>query len=197
MGGIAMIRLVNQFDPPTRHASVATATCSSCCCCCCCCVVSGVGVTTFAVMNMSASAKLHDKGTHGAWSVLRPIIVVGLSALLLPIIGAASVLSVFSSSDGTTNNSGVIVFSIVMVLILGSVLAAFYRSTGEAHPIIAGFTTAGVGALISVGEAFLVLYGLFGAGTSSGFVFIVYVLLVVAGLMIAVHLGPRVKWLQH
>ena len=192
-----MIRLVNQFDPPTRQASVATATCSSCCCCCCCCVVSAAGVTTFAVMNMSASAKLHDKGTHGAWSVLRPIIVVGLSALLLPIIGAGAALSAFSSSNGTTNTSGVIVFSIFLALVLGSLLAAFYRSTGEAHSIIAGFTTAGVGALISVGEAYLVLYGLFGAGTSGGFVFTLYALLVVVGLLIAVYLGPRVKWLQH
>lgn len=185
-----MIRLVNQFDPSTRHASVATATCSSCsCCCCCCCVVSGVTVATFAAVNLSRSSKSHEKGL-GAWGIARPITVVVVMVIGLLVVGAALALSTISLSS----SSGALVYVFFGFIIMGAILAAFYRSTGESHPALAGYITTAIGSVLATAEGLAILYSL-SAFTNTG-VFAGYVLLALAGIPVGVWVGRRVRWPQ-
>lgn len=187
-----MIRLVNQFDPPTRHASVATATCSSCsCCCCCCCVVSGVTVGTFAAVNLSRSSRKHGLGA-GGWRIARPIIVVVLAVIGLLVIGAGLTLSTISVSGGS-----LVIYAVLALVILGGVLAAFYRSTGEAHPMMAGFVTALIGSVLATAEGFGMLYGVLSINRVSPDVLLLgYVVLAVGGIGVGVWAGRRVGWPQ-
>ena len=180
-----LVRLVNQFDPPERRATVATATC--CCCCCCCCVVSMVGTTTFMAINLPASAK-----AHGQKSATGRALGAGFAlCIFLPVIGAA--LALASLGNGATGTGNVFLFCIIALVVLGGILSGLYAWTGEKHPVIAGFSVAAIGAVVSVGEAFLVLWGVF-ASPVSGLVFVVYVILVSGGVALAVYLGDRVKW---
>lgn len=187
-----MIRLVNQFDPSTRHASVATATCSSCsCCCCCCCVVSGVTVATFAAVNLSRSSRSHERG-QGAWTVVRPIVVVLAAVIGLLVVGAGITLSTVSVSAGN-----LVIYGLLAFVILGGVLAAFYRSTGEPHPMVAGFVTSLIGSVLAIAEGLAILYGVLGiSNVSPGVLLAGYVLLAVAGIGIGVWAGRRVGWPQ-
>ncbi|HET7466622.1 MAG TPA: hypothetical protein VFL29_08140 [Candidatus Dormibacteraeota bacterium] len=182
----ALVRLVDQFDPPERRATVATATC--CCCCCCCCVVSMVGTTTFTAINLPASAK-----AHGQQSATGRAVGAGFAlCIFLPVIGIPLSLALLTGNNAT-GTGGIVLFCLIALLILGGILSALYSSTGEKHPVIAGSAIAAVGAAVSVGEGLFVIWGLF---TSAGglFVLIVYVILLAGGVAIAVNLGDRVRW---
>ena len=185
-----LVRLVNQFDPPERRATVATATCCSCCCCCCC-VVSMVGTTTFTAINLPASAK-----AHGQQSATGRAVGAGFAlCIFLPVIGIGLSLDFLAgnSGTGTGGTGGVFLFCAFALLILGAILSALYRSTGEKHPAIAGFSVAAIGAVAAIGEGLLVLWGIFGS-RAGGFVFVLYVILVAGGAALAVYLGNRVRW---
>lgn len=193
MGGCKVIRLVNQFDPPTRHASVATATCSSCsCCCCCCCVVSGMTVATFAAVNLSRSSRSHQSGL-GAWSIARPIVVYALAVIGLLVVGAGITLSTLSTSGGN-----LVFYALLAFVILGGGLAAFYRSTGEPQSMLAGFITTLIGSVLATAEGFGILYGVLGISNriSPAVQLLGYGLLAIAGIGVGVWAGRRVRWPQ-
>lgn len=179
-----MIRLVNQFDPPERRASVATATCCSCCCCCCC-LISAVGTTTFTALNLSASPK-----KRGQPSATGQAVGAGFAlCIFLPVIGAATALGSISTDSGGGN---AVIFSLILFAILGGILTVLYRSAHEPRPAVAGFVIAAVGSAIAVGEAFLVLYGLL--SPAGGGILVIYLLLFLGGIWVASYLGPRVDW---
>lgn len=179
-----MIRLVNQFDPPERRATVATATCSSCCCCCCC-LISAVGTTTFTASNLSASTKKRGQSPATGQAVGAGFAL----CIFLPVIGAATALGSISTDSGGGN--GVLV-SLILAVILGGILTLLYWTAHEPRPAVAGFVVAAVGSAIAIGEAFLVLYGLL--GPAGGGILVVYLLLLLGGIWVASYLGPRVDW---
>ncbi|HET7466621.1 MAG TPA: hypothetical protein VFL29_08135 [Candidatus Dormibacteraeota bacterium] len=148
-------------------------------------------MATFAAVNMSASARRHEK--QPGWYLIRWIVVLSLAVVLLPVIGASLALASISISS----SGGFLAWPLVGIAILGAVFAAFYKSTGERHPLFAGFATVAAGLVLSTAEGLAILNVPASTGdVLPGVQLVVYMLLVVLGAVVAVWVGRRVRWPQ-
>jgi len=146
-----MIRLVTQFDPPGRHAAVATPTCCGGCCCCCCCVVTAIGASVVAAVD---AQRLHRRAKAApepppTWGSPWPAVV---GALALPI--AIGIFVLAAAADASTG-----ALAVGFAVWLG-VSGAAYRGAGYHAPWLRALALAGIGSVALVIE-FLVWISLF------------------------------------
>ncbi|MBU4099687.1 hypothetical protein KJ980_08665 [Patescibacteria group bacterium] len=170
-----MIKLVTQFDDPTKRVAISTPTC---CCCCCCCIATITTSSAITYLNLNNIAKKTGERTNKkpnfiysvAGLLLLPLLLVFLYCLFLPPLNILFINNVFPGAPGS------VLLALITYLIALSFLYKKVGAGGKAiiYAVITGALTA-VGSIADVYVANIFFYG-----NGSGYLLFASIFIIIA-----------------